>query len=50
LAKSATSARFSDKVGMFGCGMRSRNASLFWSKSGAFPMDAKGGAWSVVLV
>ncbi|WP_440642989.1 DUF6544 family protein [Bradyrhizobium sp. PUT101] len=45
-----TSARFSDKVGMFWCGMRSRNASLFWSKSGVFPMYANGGAWSVALV
>ena len=49
-AKSAISARFSDRLGMFGCGMRSRKASLFWSNSGAFPIDANGGAWSVVLV
>ena len=43
-AISAISARLSDKLGMFGCGISRRNASLFALKSGILASDAKGGA------
>ena len=43
-AISAISARLRDKVGMFGCGLSKRNASLLASKAGILPIDANGGA------
>jgi len=43
-AMSAISARLSERVGMFGCGLSRRKASLFASKPGSLATDANGGA------